>query len=68
MLPVSVVSGVLYGVAGAVRADYDALEPAPGNLGEFESLYATNHGLVVGAGVTASVALVVGVTSFVVRW
>lgn len=63
-----IVSGVLYGIAGAVQADYDAMERVETNAGEFDSLYATNHGLIIGAGVTAGLSAVVGVTSFVVRW
>lgn len=62
------ISGVLYGIAGAVEADYDGLAPSAANRSQFEGLYATNHGLVVGAGVTAAVSVAVGAASFVVRW
>lgn len=63
-----VVSGVLYGVAGAVQGDYAGLEQVADNEAEFESLYATNHGLIVGAGVTATLSVALGAAAFVVRW
>lgn len=75
--PTAVVVGVgagagvavgLYVIAMLVRSDYDRLDATNENLAELDSLYATNHGLVVASGVTGGLTLVAGVGAFTVRW
>ena len=63
-----VASGVLYGIAGAEQAAYNDLDPIESNRGQFEDLYATNHGLILSAGVTAGLSVVAGVCSFAVKF
>lgn len=63
-----VVAGGLYGVSGAVKGQYDGLDRVPANEEQFQSLYGTNHGLIIGSAATLGLAVLAGAASFAVQW